>query len=238
MGAILVSLQISAQEPRKAVRPPASGGSPEIVQPVGLTNVVPTQVTREPAKNVPGSYVSPWLLDIIKLSRAGIDEGVMLTFIDSAGTFNLETEQIIYLRNAGVSTAIISAMLQHDSEVIAGLRPVPPNPSSSQPGLNLTFARSEKPVQSAQQPQPPRVETGPSSIIAETSPHSAGIVNRSDPDLFWEPPLEQGSNQEVRPAPSRTRTSPVRKPYPVTIANIVFIRGEGRPANMLVIESP
>src|SRR5438105_2947524 len=36
--------------------------------------------------SAPGGYVSPWLTDILKLVRAGIDETVMLTFIDSAGT--------------------------------------------------------------------------------------------------------------------------------------------------------
>src|ERR1041384_7477180 len=34
-------------------------------------------------------YVSPWLTDVIKLAQARIDPAVILTFIDSAGTFNL-----------------------------------------------------------------------------------------------------------------------------------------------------
>src|ERR1051325_6233760 len=85
----------------------------------------------------PGAYVSAWLLDVIKLSQARIDETVMLTFVDSAGTFNLDADQIIFLRDLGVSTDLITAMIQHDFEILSGQRQIPPAPSGSQPMIHL-----------------------------------------------------------------------------------------------------
>src|SRR5437879_6408454 len=81
-----------------------------IEYPKPATNPSPPQLTtasagetgpiRTPQKQfLPGAYVSPWLMDILKLAQAGIDPSVIGNFLDSAGTFNLTAEQIIYVRD-------------------------------------------------------------------------------------------------------------------------------------------
>jgi len=66
--------------------------------------------------------LSPWTGEIVKLAEAGIDENVMLAFVDNAGTFGLDADQIVYLSDIGVSDVTIGAMLQHDQDVITGWR--------------------------------------------------------------------------------------------------------------------
>src|SRR5438105_10829874 len=68
--------------------------------------------------------LSPWSAEVQKLAQAGIDDEVVLAFIDTAGTFNLTSAQIIQLRDHGVSGPVINGMMQHDSHIISGLRPV------------------------------------------------------------------------------------------------------------------
>src|SRR5260221_4153750 len=50
--------------------------------------------------------------DILKLSRAQVNEGVILSYIQNSGTvYNLEANDIVYLRGQGVSDAVVTAML-------------------------------------------------------------------------------------------------------------------------------
>jgi len=79
----------------------------------------------------PGAYVSPWLMDVIRLAQSRIDDSIILTFIDSAGTFNLDSDQIIYLRDLGISAEVITTLIQHDLEITSGLRQMPTSPSAS-----------------------------------------------------------------------------------------------------------
>jgi hypothetical protein len=58
---------------------------------------------------------SPATAEIIKLANAGVEESVMLSFVtNSLGTFNLRAEEIIYLNDIGVPTAVVTAMIQRD----------------------------------------------------------------------------------------------------------------------------
>src|SRR5678816_4950142 len=66
--------------------------------------------------------LTPWATQMVKLAQSGIEENVMLAFIDSAGIFGLGADQIIYLKEAGVSSEVLTAMLQHDREVLSGER--------------------------------------------------------------------------------------------------------------------
>src|SRR5580698_11594556 len=51
--------------------------------------------------------------DVIKLTHAGLNEDVILNKIKNDGvSYNLSTDQLIYLSNQGVSQNVISALLQ------------------------------------------------------------------------------------------------------------------------------
>lgn len=72
--------------------------------------------------------------------RAGVEEHVIRSYITNcAGIFNLTADQIIYLKNAGVSARVLDVMIQHDQRLFssAGLMPSPTAPPAS---LIATFA--------------------------------------------------------------------------------------------------
>src|SRR5206468_698246 len=124
---------------------------------------------------LPGTYVSPWLLDIVKLAQAGIKEDVMLTFVDSASTFNLDADQIIYLRDLGVSGAVVTAMIEHDFDLLSGVRQVPANLSDSQSPTPLTFVRIAPPKHAPA--PPPAAPATPRDLPAVTSSPSIAEDN-------------------------------------------------------------
>jgi hypothetical protein len=69
-----------------------------------------------------------------------VDEGVMLAFVtNSISTFNLGAEEIIYLNDIGVPSAVVTAMIQRDQalkELSANMAPAPaaPAPAAPAPG--------------------------------------------------------------------------------------------------------
>ena len=58
--------------------------------------------------------------DVLKLSRAQVNEDVTLNFIRNSGTsYNLAPKDIVYLRNEGVSDRVINTMLDQRKSVPA-----------------------------------------------------------------------------------------------------------------------
>jgi hypothetical protein len=76
-------------------------------------------------------YPTSPLAQVIRLSQAGVDQSVILTFIaNSSSTFNLDSDKIIYLKDIGLPNEIITAMMQRDQELqqqmAAASQPAPP----------------------------------------------------------------------------------------------------------------
>jgi len=56
--------------------------------------------------------------DVLKLSRANISEDIVLNYIQNSGTiYNLAPQDIVYLRNQGVSDHVVNAMLNQRKQV-------------------------------------------------------------------------------------------------------------------------
>jgi len=61
---------------------------------------------------------SPALNEVAKMAQAGVEDSVMLAFINnSSSTFNLGSDQVIYLNDLGLSGSVITAMIQRDKEL-------------------------------------------------------------------------------------------------------------------------
>jgi len=241
IGFIPVSSALTQEVPEPAPRltPPGPSPKPATVQ----DNAIHPKIDQSP----PGAYVSAWLLDVIKLSQARIDETVMLTFVDSAGTFNLDADQIIFLRDLGISTDLITAMIQHDFEILSGQRQIPAAPSGSQPMIHLAPSTNASEQQTVPARSPSHRSTSvvasPVTLAQALSPQ---ILEKNQPVNSAEPVFI--NNEDYAPDGAelqmprqsslpREMKSPVRKPYPVQLLDpIVMIRGEGRTANLLVIE--
>src|SRR5258706_7031521 len=152
----------------------------------------------------------------------------MLTFVDSAGTFNLGADQIIELRDLGLCTEVIRAMIDHDFELLAGLRPVPARlVSASPPGITFPF-RSDPPQATPTASAPAAANSEGISVVENEQPQFAATDSNDDE---WQPVIEQ------REAPAvRAGFSPVRAPYAVKLTDPIFIfRGAERSPNIVVI---
>ncbi len=117
----------------------------------------------QPAAAVPAD-LPPGAAEAVRLSEAGTSEDVLLSFVrNSNSRFNLSADQILYLRDIGFSSTVISAMLNREHELqnqpqkyTYDQRLYPPanpvNPSAVAPQPVAVAPQEEQPQQ---QPPPP-----------------------------------------------------------------------------------
>ena len=80
----------------------------------GPENVLPESPGEAPAPVA----VSPAVAEVIRLAQSGVGEEVVLAYVqNSGGGFDLNSDQILYLRDLGISSPVISAMLNRDAVV-------------------------------------------------------------------------------------------------------------------------
>ena len=166
--------------------------------------------------------LSPWAAQIAKLAEARISEDVMLSFVDSAGTFNLTAEQIITLSESGVSGSVVNAMIRHDAEIIAGCRQVVASTVPDTGAPLVTFSTSSVPEHSPMMTPDPE----PGDSIQEPPAEIASL-----PEWVYSPCLAR------KDAPEGHELSPVRKPYAVQLTDpIIVYPGYGRTANIQFLQ--
>ena len=113
-----------------AVPPPAAAASVEVGTPPQAAPQPSTEAPAAPGAAAdkappPSGQLSPWYYEIERLTQAGVEDAVILSYIhNSAGTFILTADQVISLENLGASLQVISAMMQHDRQFITGERPL------------------------------------------------------------------------------------------------------------------
>ena len=156
--------------------------------------------------------MSPWFYEVERLAKAGVDEGVVQTYINStAGTFNLTAEQVIYLKDLGLSPQVINTMIDHDQELISGARPLPaasppPFPPAVQAALAARLHPGGESAAPAATPAPAPIR---STVIApDDDSDAAGAWVLVEPDDVPDQPLSAG---------------PVRVPYPVKLSDPIVI---------------
>jgi hypothetical protein len=221
-----------AQEPGKPA-PPGQQPAPQPAAsaPAGML----------PEKRSPGRLqVSAWLAEVVKLAQAGIDESVMLSYVENAGTFNIGADQLIYIRDLNVPNSVIFAMLQHDSELAAGLKQVTASTvPSSQPFFQFSAAPGTNTQTQASAPAPTGIE--PAAVP------QLGMEDWASEDVP-PPPVERPGRCSTRSAsrfcgkngeltPLSATVSPVREPYAVQLTDPILVyRTEGRVPNLMLIQ--
>jgi hypothetical protein len=206
----------AAAQPNGAMIEGKGAGELPVIEPASLS-VVSNAVA---AALQADTHVSGWYNELVKLARGGIETGVLLAYVDNTpGTFNLGPEEIINLRDLGVSNDVITSALQHDQEIKSGARFLP---ASTVPQMSLPRAITDLaavPV-STGSPTP-----APAALVeSETTP--------TEPTLAMEA-------AELIPVASRegASTYPVREPYPVRLtAPILMVNSAARLPNVFVIE--
>ena len=139
-----------------------------------VTVEAPVIAERIPPANPPANVtLSPGLAEVVKLAQAGVGEEVIFAYVDkSVSPFQLGADQILYLKDLGVSENVITSMLKHDSsaalaapaapasplvqtQVVSNVsQPLPVNPAP--PALSATVT-APAPAMSAPPPSAPEV---------------------------------------------------------------------------------
>ena len=199
-----------AQDALKPSQPTVSSNSTAIAAPAPATPALANKGEDKSSSST--LYVSPWVDEVERLTKAGVDEGVVLAYvINSAGTFNLTADQIVRLKNVGVSPQVVNAMIQHDQELISGARPLT---AASPPSLPAAFQAAL-----AAHPQPAVTTAAPSAAPAAPAPGPVQIIANDDynsePDLIYVEP------DDVPDQPASL--GPVRAPYPVKLNDPIIV---------------
>jgi hypothetical protein len=107
----------------------------------GLRAQTSAEAPAPPAAQAPS--LSPGSAEVVRLAGAGTSDDVVLAYIqNSTATFDLNADQILYLRDIGVSSPVITAMLTRDNTLKTQapaytydqrLYPATANPVSTQP---------------------------------------------------------------------------------------------------------
>jgi hypothetical protein len=110
------------------------------------------------------------ITDVVTLAKSGVDESVVLSYVkNSPGPFSPSAEEIIKLRDEGISPNIINAMLDRSSELraqaTAAAQPYAVNPSqapviTSEPPSNTTTSADTGSAGYATQPDSTVVYVG------------------------------------------------------------------------------
>ena len=107
--------QISNAQPDSAPPPPDGSAVP----------VAPDDSAALP----PGVLPSSPLAQVIKLTQAGVSEDVITAYVNnSTSLFNLNSDQIIYLKDIGVPDTVVQAMIQRD-QVLQSQMATQPQPA-------------------------------------------------------------------------------------------------------------
>lgn len=105
----------------------------------------------------------PSATEVIKLAQAGLHDDVLLAYVKGSQSFyNLSADDVVALKNAGLSPQVITAMLNHDS----ALRGQPLPPSYEQ----KLYATKDQPKTAPPTPALPPVATVPNAPTIPNAP--------------------------------------------------------------------
>jgi hypothetical protein len=159
--------------------------------PVTLT-AQDTLATNTPAPTevlAPTPPLSPAALQVLQLAQAKVGDGTILAFVKgSQATYNLTAPAIIFLRQQGVSDAVLTAMLNPATPVMAtNLAPATPVPVPSP-------APAPVPVPDTAdagygQPQNVTVVDNSSTTYVETPPADPTVIYQPVYTPYYYPPV-------------------------------------------------
>src|SRR5579863_1444847 len=136
-----------------------------------------------PAVNTPPNFAAVFnpskdVAEVVKLSKAGVGDDVVLAFVKNSRSFyNLRADGILQLKEAGVSAEVITAMLNHDRSMRdqspgQHFSPPPPSGYNQQP---YPPGSQPEPGQEFPQPPPPDAQ-GPDMSGAQPPPPQTEII--------------------------------------------------------------
>jgi hypothetical protein len=100
--------------------------------PLNFTNAqdsvspMPDSAPQLPGTAAVPANISPGAAEVVRLAESGVGDDVVLAYIqNSQATFNLGADDVLYLRDLGLSSPVITAMLNHDATLRDQATPIP-----------------------------------------------------------------------------------------------------------------
>src|SRR5437867_9627970 len=120
--------------------------------------------------------VSPAVAEVLRLAESGVAEDVVMAYVqNSPAGFNLSADQILYVRDLGLSSQVITAMLNRDAMLRS--QPQPSQPATEpepEPAPVPTV-----PVEAPLTPPPTEVSAPPVQVnylYSELAPYGSWVV--------------------------------------------------------------
>lgn len=149
---------------------------PEATNDLALANAPVKVVSSETP--VPADLgLSAAALELVKLAHSNVDEAVMLAFAsNSASTFNLTADQIIYLNDIGVPSSVVTAMIQRDTALRTNLAAAAVAPQPVQVDTNVPPPAEEvAPQAQTPAPAPPQTNVTYATFYDALAPYGTWI---------------------------------------------------------------
>ena len=160
-----------------------------------------------PEVYAPAPEYSESLEEIVRMAQSGISESVMLSYItNTTQVYDLTSEEIIYLNDLGISSAVIMALIEADNNPNAAalktqarsFKQLPEDAVLTEPGEGLhTESGNANSIQVPKYPQDLAEEGGdvePGTVVAQTPPEpvetyepAAGEALPEEVSGFYEP---------------------------------------------------
>ncbi len=130
----------------------------------------------------PYIYTTSPLAQVVRLTQAGVDQSIILTYVTNSGsTFNLDSDKIIYLRDLGLPNEVINAMMQRDLFL---QQQMPATPPPAQPAPTPPPETTDQPP--APPEGPPPTEVTVNNFYDTLTPYGAW-VNIDGYGRCWRP---------------------------------------------------
>jgi len=149
-----------------------SNTSTEVIAPVAVSPGATVQTTPPPRalelSNLPSAAV-----EVVKLTRAQVSEEVIVSYVQNAGaTARLSSDDIVRLRQEGVTDRVINAMLDQNKRAVESTPPV-----SAPAPVTVYAANDPNAVNTAPTPQPAPVQVQSQPVEAPLTPSAASTVH-------------------------------------------------------------
>src|ERR1043166_465605 len=134
----------------------------------------PSGPEQAPSTSAAPADLSSNVAEVVRLSESGVGDEVVLAFIqNSKASYGLTADHVLYLRDMGLSSAVITAMMNHDGAV----RTQPPTEAPPPPAPPSNVPPAEAPLT----PPPAYVGNPPPEVTYfynDLSPYGGwGVVN-------------------------------------------------------------
>src|ERR1051325_724956 len=101
--------------------------------------------------------LSPGVAEVVRLAESGVSQDVILAYIQNSNNqFNLSADQILYLKDVGLSSEMVTAMLNRDSVLRNQPQSAQPAPAPEPP--------PRTPVEAPLTPQPTQIVNHPAQV--------------------------------------------------------------------------